>query len=192
MSDNRVNTRQTSWQSLQKKHQLLLAARGCHYKLQSKIPQHSLRLLLTERSVLRLLRHFLSNCQEQFGALVKAVANKADVKIGGDGPKDDEAKLKEDRERVIDQLKVSTSDIYLLLSAATSSRADKARGIVKKYAPGQQTNKIVFTALAISSMILKAIKGASVYQIRRTTSLSGKIRKHVTCFISFVSIDSRE
>ena len=72
---------------------------------------------------------------------VKAVANKADVKIGGVGSKDDKAKWKEDRERVVDELKDSTSDIHLLLSSAASSRADKARRILEKYAPGQQTKK---------------------------------------------------
>ena len=108
-------------------------------KLLRKIPQHSLWLLPTERSVLRLLRQSLSSWQEQFGALVKAVANKADVKIRGDGPKDDKAKWKEDRERVVDEVKDSTSDIHLLLSAAASSQADKARRILEKYAPRQQT-----------------------------------------------------
>ena len=90
---------------------------------------------------MRLLRQSLSSCQEQFEALVEAVANKADVEIGGDGPKDDKEKWKEDRERVLDKLKDSTSDIHLLLFAAASSRANKARRILKKYAPGQQTNK---------------------------------------------------
>ena len=72
------------------------------------------------------------------GTSVEAVANGADDKIGGDGPKDDVEKLKEDRKRVVDKLKDITSDIHLLLSAAASSRADKARRILKKHAPGQQ------------------------------------------------------
>ena len=54
-----------------------------------------------------------------------------------------------DREHVVDKLKDSAidklnnspSDIRLLLSAATSSQANKARCILEKYAPGQQTIK---------------------------------------------------
>ena len=79
---------------------------------------------------------------------LEAVTNEADIKIGGDGLKDNETKW-EDREGVVDKLKDSTvdelkdgtSDIYLLLSAAGSSQANKARHILKKYAPGQQTKK---------------------------------------------------
>ena len=108
-----------------------------------------------------------SSVDTESGTRVEAVANEADVEIGGDGPKDDVEKWKEDRERVVYELKDSTSDIHLLLSAAASSRADKARRILEKYAPGQQKKQNRVNS--ISNLIRDFESNKGRYSLSNTT-----------------------